>query len=508
MQQIAEPETGTLESREARGGEKLRSLFASVANARLMQVAGRVGVYSFLALLFLREFYVSDPDIWWHLATGKWILQHHTVPMTDPFSSYGLGKPWIAYSWMFDIVAQLSYQAFGYMAFVYFEVLVRAALGVALFHLVYSLLPRFWQAAAITGVSLYAMSWVIGPRPGMLTILFGIIELDILLSVRRTGAVGKLWLLPAMLLIWANWHIQFVYGLLLLAVFACEPLAARLLKLRTTDENLLLVKRTWIVLVASAAATLVNPYGPRVYSTVFQYMHQPKAFSQIIELKAMTFREPANYAVLFLALSAAVAIGWRRDTRLLWPILLSIASFLAFRSVKESWFLAVIAACALADGWEWRSSNDPPRLVLRYRLLTAVWLVAALVAGFRFYGVSRDFLEMQVTASFPETSAQYIEKHNLAGLLYNDFNWGGFLIWRLPQLKVAIDGRTNVHGDERVDHSVRVWTGRPEWATDPELLHANVVVAKKSTALASLLRLDPRFKIVYEDVQAAVFQPR
>src|ERR1700730_15807139 len=508
MKVVADPEISTLESQETGGLGRLRFRFSSVARAPLAQVAGMVGVYSFLALLFLRKFYIADPDIWWHLATGRWILQHHAVPMTDPFSSYGLGKPWIAYSWLFDMTTQLFYRPFGYVAIVYFEVLVRVALAVALFHLVRSLLPRFWRAAAITCVGLYAMSGVISPRPGMLTILFSVIELDILLSVRRTGSAKKLWLLPPMFAIWANWHIQFVYGLLLLAVFACEPLVTRLMRNKITNENLLPLKRTWLVLCASFVATLVNPYGARVYSTVFQYMHQPKVFGHIIELRAMTFRESSNYVVLFLMLSAAMAIGWRRDTGLLLPVLLSIASVLAFRSVKETWFLAVISACALADGWELKGSDELRPLALRYRLAAAVWLLAVMILGYRYYGVSNDFLEIQVTGGFPETAAQYIEKHHLAGPLYNDFNWGGFLIWRLPQLTVAIDGRTNVHGDERVGPFWAKWTGKPEWASDPELSHANVVVAKKDTALGSLLRLDERFKIAYEDIQAVVFQRR
>jgi hypothetical protein len=427
--------------------------------------------------------------------------------MTDPFSSYGLGQPWIAYSWLFDIVAQLFYRPFGYMGIVYLELVIRVALAVALFHLVRSLLPNFWRAAAISLVALYAMNWIVGPRPGMLTILFSIIELQILLAVRRTGAPRKLWLLPPMLLIWANWHIQFVYGLLLLAIFACESLFARVFGKDPASEKHAAMKQLWLVLGASFLATLVNPYGARIYSTVFQYMRQPKVFSQIVELRAMTFRVPANYAVLFLMLAAAIAIGWRRERRLLWPVLLSVAALLAFRSVKETWFLAVISACALADGWDWKNSSPSLRLTLRYQFAVWVFVLAAVVGGFRYYGVSSDFLEMQVMGGFPETSARYIEAHHLAGPLYNDFNWGGYLLWRLPQLTVAIDGRTNVHGDERVDHFGAMWSGKPVWATDAELLKANIVVAKKDTALASLLRLDPRFKIVYEDVQAVVFRP-
>src|SRR5436190_21749859 len=47
---------------------------------------------------------ILDPDIWWHLRTGQWIVEHATVPTTDLFSSYGIGKPWIAYSWLFEVL--------------------------------------------------------------------------------------------------------------------------------------------------------------------------------------------------------------------------------------------------------------------------------------------------------------------------------------------------------------------------------------------------------------------
>src|SRR5258708_40152006 len=124
----------------------------------------------------------------------------------------------------------------------------------------------------------------------------------------------------------------------------------------------------------------------------------------------MTFREPSNSVVLFLLLSAAMAIGWRRDSRLLWPVLLSIAAVLAFRSVKETWFLAVISACALADGWELKRSDDLPPLAPRYRLLAAGGPLAAAGAGCRDFGGSHRVLEGGGDGRFPETSAPYHRK--------------------------------------------------------------------------------------------------
>jgi hypothetical protein len=56
---------------------------------------------------------IDDPDIWWHLRTGQWIVEHGRVPTEDPFSTYGMGKPWIAYSWLFEILVYLVFRNLG-----------------------------------------------------------------------------------------------------------------------------------------------------------------------------------------------------------------------------------------------------------------------------------------------------------------------------------------------------------------------------------------------------------
>ncbi|HEX3375401.1 MAG TPA: hypothetical protein VHS29_00985, partial [Candidatus Acidoferrales bacterium] len=76
---------------------RVQAMLRSASAQPLGRMAGMVAIYSLLALVFIRNFHIGDPDIWWHLATGRWILQHRAIPMTDPFSSYGMGKPWIAY---------------------------------------------------------------------------------------------------------------------------------------------------------------------------------------------------------------------------------------------------------------------------------------------------------------------------------------------------------------------------------------------------------------------------
>jgi hypothetical protein len=89
--------------------------------------------------------------------------------------------------------------------------------------------------------------------------------------------------------------------------------------------------------------------------------------------------------------------------------------------------------------------------------------------------------------------------------LYNDFNWGGFLIWSLPQLPVVVDGRTNLHGDERILRIGNTWAAGPGWQDDPDLARAGIIVAEAHTPLGGVLAFDERFRLVYEDAVARIF---
>ena len=510
-------QTGIAPASPQRRIERLAKIFDSEA-ARL---AGLVTLYSFLAFLFLRAFYIADPDIWWHLRTGDWILAHRAVPTTDAFSTYGMGKPWIEYSWLFDVVSALTFARMGLISIVVYEIAMRLALSIALFHLVRGLLAEFWRAVALSAVALYAMTVILGPRPGMLTILFVILTFDILLSARRTGRTGTLWLLPPMFALWANWHIQFVNGLFVLGVFACEPLLEALFRYqppvptgpppdnpRNLARNLLPAKQVWLVLASSALATLLNPYGARLYSTVLFYMRQTGTYNAISELKAMTFRQPQHFAVLLLALTAALALGWRRDAKPLWLIFLLAASMMAFRSVREVWFLAVVAACVIADGWTPNRSGVSGAVSARLRVAVVVCVLAVLAVCYSRYGLSNDSLAINVAGEFPEEASWFVARYRLPGPLLNDLSWGGFLIWRLPQLPVAIDGRNNIHGQDRIQQFSDLWTGKPGWDSNPDLVRANTIITPRTSAIAALLRTSPSFRVAFEDAQAVVFERR
>src|SRR6476620_6925611 len=76
---------------------------------------------------------VKDWDIWWHLRVGQWIVDHHHVTTHDPFSTYGADRPWLAYSWLFEVLIWRLYEWLGLAGIIVYRVLMALAVVVA-FH--------------------------------------------------------------------------------------------------------------------------------------------------------------------------------------------------------------------------------------------------------------------------------------------------------------------------------------------------------------------------------------
>jgi hypothetical protein len=480
---------------------------------------------------------IMDPDVWWHLRTGQWVAEHHAVPANDPFTAYGQGRPWVAYSWLYEVGLYGLYAWLGLAGVIAYRVAMALAVVAAVHHLIARREPRFLRATLLTGLAVMALAMLFNERPWLFTVLFCTLTLDVVLGLREGRGGSPVWALPVVYALWASLHIQFVYGLFLLGLACATPVLDRLLSRlpqRTEDRG----QRTetqalcplssvlcpltsaatafsagWWRLVALTAgcalATLANPYHVRVYGVVLEYATQPGPFRFINELKALEFRELPDWVMLGLAGGAAFALGRRRRLSSFDVLLLAAAAFFAFRARRDLWFL-VLASVAILSATGLRVVPAAERFPLTGRRLAALAAALAVLIALtaRARGLSAANLERKVAGVFPAEAADAVAQHGYAGPLYNDFNWGGYLIWRLPQLPAAIDGRTNLHGDERILRFGATWSGAPGWQDDPDLCAAGVVLAPADTPLSSLLATDPRFRLVHEDALAKVFVKR
>jgi hypothetical protein len=166
------------------------------------------------------------------------------------------------------------------------------------------------------------------------------------------------------MLAWANIHIQFVYGLFLIGVFAIDPLLSRIIRYKT--ERKIPASTLWLVFAASTLATLVNPYGIGIYRVISDFARQPKLYSLVIETQPMKFNHFTHHLAIGMVLLAIVMMLRAKRFRPAWIILLAWATASGIHAERDVWVLAIVAATVIADSLSFASGSE--RLGSRTRL--------------------------------------------------------------------------------------------------------------------------------------------
>jgi hypothetical protein len=495
-----------------------RSLIA-LWQSNLVQGFLLAGLLCVMPIQQLRSFTaVADPDIWWHMRVGRWILEHHSFPHNGLFSSTGATHTWAAYSWGFEVIVALLNMLLGLKGLAIFVILFQVTLVLVFFLAMRILSGGFWWAWLLSAVAIWAMDLnrVDVGRPVAFSILFFTIEIALILWAQEIGRVKYLYWLPLLFLVWANFHIQFVYGLLLPALLGAVATVERWVAQRWApgkadagDAWPFRPLTLWAIFAACLAGTLVNPYTVGLYRVIFDYTRSTFAYTVILEFQSLNFREIPHYIQLLLVAGAFFALG-RRKIDAYKLALLIIASMVGFRSVRDSWFVCITAAAIIASSVRKSEAQEAhavaPALGLSAlqlgRILAGAAVVISLSALDNHFGERALF--QTVHEAYPVEAVAFIQEHHFSGPLYNNFNWGGFLIGNLPDYPVAIDGRTDLYGEDSLRQAYSTLMAL-RWSEDQALNRANLVLLPSTVPLSRVLERSPQFRLVYSDRIAMVF---
>ena len=470
-------------------------------SVELAQVILLVILYLIPIFFALRLDQISDTDVWWHLRTGEWIAQNGAVPHTELFSN-AAGEPWDAYSWLYEIFVYWLFAKIGLLGIVLYTASMVAAIAAAVHYSIRQANQDFKTGVVLTLLAMYTMGRIFTPRPWLLTIILFALELGILMQVRKTGRIRHLLWLPILFVLWANIHIQFIDGLVVLGIALAESLAAR--RWSKIQGNLPLGPIS-AIFAASIAGTLVNPYGWGVYKVAYDLVAQTGSIAPISELSAVSFRSMDDWCLLLLAIGAVWALARaRRFTFFEWG-LLAFAIFTSFRSQRDVWVLAIAGSMIAASGFP---QDESDRFCVRAIHIPIICIVTsvAIVLGLKAEHLNNEQLQAKLVKDLPIHAVEMVKQQGWRGPLFNDFNWGGFLIWWM-RIPVSMDGRTIVYGNPDIMRSYATWNGYPGWDSDPDLVHAGIVFAPVGTPLTQLLHLQPCMRTAYRDDLAEVFIP-
>ena len=448
--------------------------------------------------------YCFEGDLWWHLATGKWILKTHTWPTHDFFSFTGYGNPWIADQWLGDILIAVFWKMGGMYALMI--LLVALAGGILLLLYYYAYLRSGSVAAAFLACALLLplASLTFRMRP---QILGGVFLILTLISIERfrQGHRRALWILPPLFILWVNTHGTFVLGFVALGVYWVSGLRElRLGYVHAQPWKPEERRALGMIFLLCLLACTVTPYGTRLAAfPVLMSFIQPLSLQLTPEFQPLNFG--LFYAKWFLVLLLLFFVGQlitRKTFRLAEMFLLFFAATETFLHARFMLLFVPVFAPLLAELLaEWMRKQSPRRE--RHVLNAALMAIACWVIVFFF--PSRARLQEAVALWNPVGAVRYLREHPVKGRMLNMDDWGGYLIEKLGQ-KVFIDGRVDVcePGGVLLDYLHIVYP-QPKTLFLLRKYHINSCLIPPDTALASLLTALPDWKVVYRDKVSALF---
>jgi hypothetical protein len=491
----------------------------------------------FFALFVMAAREIADPDFWWHLRTGQFIVETRTIPHADIFSFTNAGRPWVTHEWLSEVLMYALYALGSFPALI----LAFAAVIALTFACVYARCPgRPYVAAFALLLAALAAAPTWGARPQMFSLLLTSIFLYVLDKRRNWSGT-----LPPLMLLWVNLHSGYALGLVIIAVFLFGEIISDIqsrtilrpfAKLRAgfcsgqaphaSRSTSPLLPRAPApqralagVVILSFAAVLLNPNGATMFVYPFETLTSPTMQAYIQEWFSPDFHqvEFQPFAWLLLGTLAALAFAGKRVS-LTQTILLAGFGYAALRSARNIPIFAIIAAPVLAEQlWRLVEARLASTIFVTNKRMTRgmailnwvvlLIIVAAGAARVAMVAANQNAVER---AKYPAAAVDFLQARRgevTSPLMYNAYGWGGYLIWRLyPETRVFIDGRADVYGDAFIENVyLKAYRGGIDWRAPLDQHNVRVVLVEPGAPLAVQLARDAAWKKAYEDGQAVIF---
>ncbi len=463
---------------------------------------------------------LGDGDTGWHIRTGQYILQHHSVPTRDLFSFSRPGAPWFAWEWLTDVIYALCFQIAGLKAIV-----LMAGVMIALYATVI-LRYTLWRganalvASFTTLVAVGASSMHFLARPHLFTLLLLPVCLWVVEADRRKNTAW-LWVLIPLTALWTNLHGGFVIFLacvgLLVLVCALEIALER----SGAGAGWSQIRRYSALLAGCSLASLANPYGIQLHVHIYTYLRADWIKNIVQEFQAPTFRSEGQLQFEALLLAGLIAIGFLLRRRLyveaLWVLFLAHSSLI---SVRHAPLYACVAAPLIAgeiSEW-WRTGVAGLKKSAAARILyqlgadltpgflrTSAW-PAVLVLSLAALNAPLKWPTDFPSAMFPTTMVHQHAGLITSGRLLTPDQWGDYIIFTLyPRQRVYVDGRSDFYGEKLGQEYLHLMQGAYDWRAILDRNGFTVALLPMDWPLASMLKLDPSWRVVQDDGKAILF---
>lgn len=387
-----------------------------------------------LVVFFFRGFIYLDPDFGYRLRTGAIILSQG-FPRSDPYSYTMSSFPYVEHAWLVAVSWALSFPFIGKTGLTALGVLV--ALGA----LVIS------ASRAVRGGDYKKDIWFLGLVPFVLSVavflsFFGIraqvmswLMMAVLLAVILNSSLWQKvrYAAPIFFLFWANLHGSFIAGLLVL-VFVVLAKAIRTKNINAKDL---------LVVALSIAATFINPYGIGAYREALSSASDLSLRLNIAEWMPAIFLFDLAF-ISFVSLSVLLVYRYRKK----FPIeevglylIFFLQALLSIRNIPL-WILIAMPMTINALTFFYEEVKDIKQAIPRLKkIYLYAWIGSLVILGSQATFSLKNANALSINSFYPQDAVVYLRGNLPKGEIFSEYGWGGYLIWKLPEKKVFIDGR-------------------------------------------------------------------
>lgn len=451
-----------------------------------------------------------DGDVGWHIRTGEFILDHHTVPKTDLFSFTRPDAPWFAWEWGSDVLLGIAHRMAGLKGVVFPAGIIIALWPVVLLRQALWRGANAWPALAVTLLGTGAASIHFLARPHVFTLLFTTVSVWMIEADLRRPSRRVWWLVP-LSAVWANLHGGFLVLVMLLGLAAAG----------SVPEGWRSARRYALLTTACAAVSLVNPYGWGLHTHIVEYLRSDWIRNAVQEFRAPDFRSENLLQYEFLLLVGVMAAGWlfrrRRFVNALWILAFAHLSLTSVRHVPV--YIAVagpILAEAATHLLSWFSARSVRGSAVRileslgFEIVrgfrrTTVWGVLFLI-GFVMLASPGQWPLDFPPVHFPVKTVHAYRDLLAHSRVLTDDQWADYLLYlSYPDQRVFADGRSDFYGPEVGDEYIRTTQGDYRWRSTLDRYQVDAVLAPVSWPLATILKTDPAWRVISDDGKAILF---
>jgi hypothetical protein len=474
--------------------------------------------FAFLFMLLLRAFYIpaagfDDPDFFWHIAYGQWILAHHALPAGDIFSWTMPGKPYLMTQWLGEVLMAIAYDSGGLSGTLLLSVLPA---GIAIGFSFLSARQYTHPAVAMTIAGLCSVTLLLAPmRPQMFSFALLAVAMWLCVSCLDTRKTAYLLGFPPLIALWVNLHGGFVVGLVLLALMtvglACEALLSgknTRSRLEAFKEGYAAARLPGLILLLSIAATGLNPYGFSALANVFLIgsLESAKVISewQTVDL---TGKMGGFYLLMLIPYLGTLIIAGERP-RLTLGLIGAVFLVFGYLANRQVMMCAAVMAPVIAEIVG--KTENYRKMLLRMRNPSAplgFGLALAFLIGLCFMNLER-FNESALAARssrYPVAATEFIQSRNLTARVLSDTVEASWLIHQ--GVPVFIDGRMDLYGDDFFFAWRAALEGKPSWKSFLDRHTPSALLLENDAALRQLALASGTWKLAHVDQKYSVLVP-